>query len=582
MADLHLQRLRSDFEVRFKGMDMSDYDGKPAEARDVAFLSRALAAFAVVQLEGATDSEAVDSVVDGFEDNGIDAIYFNRAESTLLVCQSKWKSSGRGSVSQGDLAKFLNGVNHIVLLDFEKLGPALQARKQTIREAINNPDVRIKLVLTYSGEDRLGEVVQRDIEDFLAKNNTPVELFLCNVLDQGANYTALGELRSGAPISLDVRLVEWGCMKEPFEAFYGRVSAREIASWWAAHGWKLLTKNIRSFKGSTDVNSGIEETIQTHAEHFWYFNNGITLLCESIKKKPLGGAQREYGEFECEGASVVNGAQTVGQIGSAFDHPDRAPEDAQVLVRIISLENVPEGFGQRITRATNTQNRVEGRDFASLDENQRRIHRELALDGVEYAYRSGDEIDDPSSGFSLTEATVALACAQGDVALAVMVKNQIGKFFENIKSAPYSDLFNDRTKPTEVWRAVRLMRVADGEIQRLASSDLSKAELLAAHANRLVLHLVFRDPELADWRDPKKTIDELEAVARKAARTAFAEVANDFDQNEQAYPQPFFKTLDRCRQLTARVISARESSSPDEEGGEDDPSTGGRGMLPFR
>ncbi|MEM7517139.1 MAG: AIPR family protein [Planctomycetota bacterium] len=139
----------------------------------------------------------------------------------------------------------------------------------------------------------------------------------------------------------------------------------------------------------------------------------MTLLCESIKKKPVGGAQREYGEFECAGASVVNGAQTVGQIGSAFAQPDDVPEDAQVLVRIISLENVPEGFGQRITRATNTQNRVEGRDFASLDENQRRVHRELALDGIEYAYRSGDAVHDPSSGFSLTEATVALACAQG-------------------------------------------------------------------------------------------------------------------------------------------------------------------------
>lgn len=127
------------------------------------------------------------------------------------------------------------------------------------------------------------------------------------------------------------------------------------------------------------------DTLTKAPDDFWYFNNGITLLGTSVKKARAGGNRRDVGHFVCSGASVVNGAQTVGQIGTCFAKLDDIPEHAHVLVRLISLEGVPEGFDEKIARATNTQNRVEGRDFASLDANQRRLQHELKLDGIEYS-----------------------------------------------------------------------------------------------------------------------------------------------------------------------------------------------------
>ncbi|WP_420912651.1 AIPR family protein [Cyanobacterium aponinum] len=34
------------------------------------------------------------------------------------------------------------------------------------------------------------------------------------------------------------------------------------------------------------------ETLKNNPESFWYYNNGITALCSSIQKKPLGGNSR--------------------------------------------------------------------------------------------------------------------------------------------------------------------------------------------------------------------------------------------------------------------------------------------------
>lgn len=86
--------------------------------------------------------------------------------------------------------------------------------------------------------------------------------------------------------------------------------------------------------------------------------------------------------------NIVNGAQTVGVVWelNRKDPPHLASLDGRVHIRIISLENCPEGFGTDLTRATNTQNRILNRDFAALDPNQQRLAVEMSMDGRRYAF----------------------------------------------------------------------------------------------------------------------------------------------------------------------------------------------------
>jgi hypothetical protein len=106
---------------------------------------------------------------------------------------------------------------------------------------------------------------------------------------------------------------EWGQVQDPYEAFYGQMKLSDVAEW-AGHGKTLFDRNLRFYRGSTEVNDAMERTISDASERFWYFNNGITILCQSVKKALLNGVDRAWGVFRCNGVSVVNGAQTVGAI----------------------------------------------------------------------------------------------------------------------------------------------------------------------------------------------------------------------------------------------------------------------------
>src|SRR5262249_19629420 len=153
----------------------------------------------------------------------------------------------------------------------------------------------------------------------------------------------------------------------------------------------LFATNLRSTLPNTGVNDGIIDTIRSRPQYFWYFNNGVTVLCTKVAKAPAGGTDRRLGHFTFTGAQVVNGAQTVGSIAGALATTENAAADGtapvpvnvpgRVMVRFIELEGTEEGFGAEVTRWTNTQNRVGGREFLALDPEQVRLANEFALDG---------------------------------------------------------------------------------------------------------------------------------------------------------------------------------------------------------
>jgi len=222
-----------------------------------------------------------------------------------------------------------------------------------------------------------------------------------------------------------------------------------VADWWIDHSDRLFSSNIRFFLKDSDVNEGIFDTIKREPERFWYYNNGITALCSSIAKKPLGGSGRDTGIFECRDVKIVNGAQTVGSIARAYQSSPEQVEKAKIPIRFISLENCPEEFAIEITRFNNTQNRIDRREFVALDPEQERIKSEFQLEGITYVYKSGESISS-EKGFDLNEATISRACKHNDVAFAVRAKDKISSLWENIEKSPYKILFNASVNGSDI------------------------------------------------------------------------------------------------------------------------------------
>jgi hypothetical protein len=88
MSKLHVDRISSTLEGLFDGIiDLDDLKGKSEKDKKSAFLSRSLAAYTLANRAKIDHRTAAKAVTDGYNYNGIDAIYFDRDE-LLVLCNT--------------------------------------------------------------------------------------------------------------------------------------------------------------------------------------------------------------------------------------------------------------------------------------------------------------------------------------------------------------------------------------------------------------------------------------------------------------------------------------------------------------
>jgi len=556
MSVIHVRQIEAHLRRLFQDLiDISDV-GSGEQQQNESLLTRSLAAFAIHHLTSADAEAAAKSVTDGTQDNGIDAFYYDEAEKTFYIVQAKWKNEGHGSLSRGETQKYITGCKDLFNARYERFNSKFQARKAEIDRALSAAEARFVLVLIYTGSEPLAVEPERDINDYLSELNDPTDIVSLQVLRQGQIHSIITTSAEGEPINLEVSLQHWGQLSEPFLAYYGQVYASDISEWWNHHHPRLFSPNVRLFLGKTEVNENIIETLKNNPSHFWYFNNGVTVLCNSIRKKPLGGASHETGIFECKDVTIVNGAQTVGAIAQAFASNPKIMDTAKVFVRFISLDSCPDGFERDITRATNTQNRIERRDFVSLDSQQERIKNELKLDGIEYVYKSGERRTADSDGFDLVEATIAAACSRSDISLAVQAKRELGKLWEDIHKPPYIHLFNGGTNSLELWHCVQVLRQIEDYLRQQAARTEGRDRLFAIHGNRVVAHVVFKQLDLSKLGSPDVDMEPILIKASEYSAIALQELCKSVNaKHTDAYLAPFFKNLSKCREIVNDIIS---------------------------
>jgi hypothetical protein len=560
MSAIHIRQIKAYLQTTYVSeVDLSDYANKQATDRESAFLTRALAAFAVQSLADTDVATAAAAVTDGYGDNGIDAVYYDSNEKVLYLVQSKWDHNGTGSLTRGDSQKFLKGVRDLIAPHFSRFNEKIQSMSDSVNTAISDARTRICLVVVYSGQEPLSADVQSDFDDVLREMNDPTDVITLKALRQLNIYNTISHGATGASIDLDVALQDWGQTREPHHAVYGQVSATDVASWWNTHHPHIFAPNIRMFLGDTDVNQSLLATLRTSPERFWYFNNGITALCATVTKKAIGGASRDMGVFECTDLRVVNGAQTVGSIAAAAaSHPDEVAR-ARVPIRLISLENCPEGFDRQITRTNNTQNRIERRDFVALDPEQERLKNALHLENITYIYKSGESIPVGAQGFDLVDATIARACAQADISLTMQAKREIGRLWEDIQKPPYRLLFNSGVSGLNLWKHVQILRAVDAALAMRQATLDGRARMFAIHGNRVVAYLVFRNHQVAaDSVYAPLTNEEKSSIANEVVELLSSLQSNAEGLYPGCYVASLFKNQSKCK----AVVEAMHRVSP--------------------
>jgi len=508
-------------------------------------------------IEGLAEIEdAVNSVTDGYNDNGIDAIFFNKSEKKLWLVQSKFTQKANGGIDNGELEKFTKGIKKLINGEFENFNERVKNKQIEILEALDDPNVKIHLLLAYTGK-KLSEHNNATIEDLLKEQNDIEELIFFHDFNIERVYKGIEQGVDNTPINEDFMISNWGYINEPLKAYYGIINGKDLADLWNKYGRRLLSKNIRNFLGSSAVNIEIKETIDKEPYNFIYFNNGITILCDNINKKPIGGNDKNIGAFSCEGISIVNGAQTFGSIGQFVDDENIDLSLIKVFVKFISLEESETGFGERITIATNTQNKVEKKDFVSLDIEQARIKTELKLENIEYHYKRTDEKIVPNDiNFVFEEVAFSLASLWSNVDYSTYVKKQSGKLWDNVQDKPYTDLFNKDTSVTKIIKTVKIYRFISNHMRDLASNTKGRERSIYRYGNSFVAHIIFQTMEQKYLSDTFPTFDDFYTTKLPKMVNDVIEKLKDIIEKE--YPDSMIvyvlRNFSKCRNIKELII----------------------------
>lgn len=117
--------------------------------------------------------------------------------------------------------------------------------------------------------------------------------------------------------------------------------------------------NVRIYVGDKGINKKMRETASEEPDMFWFYNNGITIICRDIKD-PTGNK----GFYTLEGAQVVNGAQTINSLKKLRTSEEKL-KNIRVLAKILKIPEKDESIFRKIVEFNNKQNKIDNWQFQS-------------------------------------------------------------------------------------------------------------------------------------------------------------------------------------------------------------------------
>ena len=555
------KRLEEDFGPH---IDMSDCSAHSDSVQSTMRLSRALAALSLAANLKVEAKDACGWVVDESGDHGIDAVGVSPARGEVYLIQAK---TSPGSPSPTEVMKFADGIRAVLDWNWDVLGPKLRRRRAAIENALL-ADVRVIAVFTHLGSREPNAEAKRLSDQLVKDVNLSGDVLEFRYEGLRENHGNRNIASGLAAPDYELFFERWMTIDDYRSELIGVVTGEQVAAMVESYGDVLFDKNIRAILKSTETNKLLAQTLQESPEEFWYYNNGITIVANSIRgvrTKP-----RTTGDtFSLKGLSIVNGAQTSGALAQALR--DGVPlEDVRITVRAISTEGHDDSFGAQVTRYTNTQNQVTGREFVALDPRQQEWSDTLRSERIHYSFRSGQvsEAGAYNFTFDLEDATRALACFSG-VENATRAKREIGRMWSDLKGAPYLDLFPNSLQAPTISNSVRFWRALNEQLKDIGSHRDSRARgivvnsayvcctllMQAAMQDGLDFASIDADPE--DWVSKNRArVEQLSDLIIKVHE----------QQNSGGFPMSFFKNVNKVDGFSKEVRKLWSEQSDDSEG----------------
>lgn len=334
--------------------------------------------------------QAVNALTGGARDKGIDAIHIDHEARTVFVVQGKYRqgeiapNENRSDLmSFADLAQILSGPVSEFKIIFNNADANLQGYLEKARTAIIHNGFRVGLLFVTTG--KVSKAHTKELEEKVVRQDSAS----LQIFDRAALLSLLHDYIEGAappvpklrlPILGNTELMRYDEITNATSWIFA-MTGKEVGKLFKIAGRRLFARNIRGFLGHTEINKGMQQTLKEKPEHFWYFNNGVTIICDTVSTETVSGQKH----LIVTNPQVINGQQTTRALS------EDGTDEASVLVKLIAVNrDTTEGreqYGQlvsQIVSATNFQNEIRLSDLRANDEEQVRLERELRKWGALY------------------------------------------------------------------------------------------------------------------------------------------------------------------------------------------------------
>jgi len=428
-------------------------ENHPAWTLDNAFVHWFLKAFLVSE-----DEIAARAVTGVSHDKGVDAVFIDDNGGKVFVLQGKCHlgdtppSEKRSDVlAFAQLARTLTATERDYSTFKSTLDPLVGAKLDQVRIRIRKRNFPLQLYYVTTGS--CSSPLKDEAESEISQSNARAEL---SILDRREILALLTDYLGGAapPVPfLDLKVDARGVsgsdgalqrydQQSGIESWILTMSGKEVGGLYGMAGDRLFARNIRGFLGDTAINDGMQTTLQREAEHFWYFNNGITIVCNSARKT----AEKGHVVLRVSNPQIINGQQTTRVLHK------RPQSRAAVIVRVISIprdsakgETHFEQIVSNIVAATNWQNAILPSDLRANDSQQVALERELARTRYHYIRKRQTKAEakrvlGTQHWFRIKKEELAQAVAGCEFDPQVVRSGKEGLF----KSPHYDEIFNGR------------------------------------------------------------------------------------------------------------------------------------------
>ncbi|MGL4503607.1 MAG: AIPR family protein, partial [Planktothrix sp.] len=413
------------------------------------------------------DDEAFDCLTEGAGDFGVDAIHISEeydGEFTVSLFQAKYKNNLAANSNFPE-----QGIDSLIKAIQSLFNPA--ARLEHINQRLLT---KVEEARSLIRDGYIPQVRALACNNGISWNSAAQEAidrtgFGNQVTWEHINHDRLVKiLQASKPVKDSLQLSGKAIVEdmEFSRVLVGRIAVTEIAALIERHGERLLERNIRRYLGlqGNRVNESIQQTLTSEEKNnFYFYNNGITLICDSFS---YNGLQNSDYQVRVENLQIINGGQTCMTISKTLQEPNLLHQNAQayVLVRLYQLPRDNENLVQRITYATNSQNPVDLKDLRANDERQKQLELDIRELGFNYRRKRSEMSNKPTDITSGVAAEAVLSIWRE--------KPHQAKFFSREHFGKlYDSIFTHDLNGSQVVLAVLLYRIAENRRKRLEAQD---------------------------------------------------------------------------------------------------------------